>query len=226
MPRYSRSLPRIRSSASTTTWARRPCRTSWHSASPTACGSRSGARSTSTTCRSRSPRRSASRAAPATTRTPAPCATWCRTTCCSWWRWWRWRRRRRLHRHQRHQLQHVVLHHVAQGAGVLVVAGAALDADRLGDRDLHVVDVLRAPDRLPQAVGEAECQDVLHGLLAQVVVDAEDLILGKDLEYLGIEYPGTGQVVPERLLDHQAGPPSVALRRGEAGLADVLHDRG
>ena len=48
--------------------------------------------------------------------------------------------------------------------------------ERLGDVDLHVVDVLPVPDRLEQAVGEAEGQDVLRRLLAQEVVDAEDLL--------------------------------------------------
>ena len=77
------ALPRARrSSASTTTWARRRCRTSWCSASPTASSSRSGTATSSTTCRSPWPSRSASRAAAASTRRPARCATWCRTTCC------------------------------------------------------------------------------------------------------------------------------------------------
>ena len=51
---------------------------------------------TSTTCRSPSPRPSASRAAAATTTTPARCATWCRTTCCSCSAWSRWSRRPRF----------------------------------------------------------------------------------------------------------------------------------
>ena len=72
-----------RSTGSITTSARRPCRTSWCSASPTASSSRSGTAATSITCRSPSPKRSASRGAAATTRRPARCATWCRTTCSS-----------------------------------------------------------------------------------------------------------------------------------------------
>ena len=45
-----------------------------------ACSSRCGTARTSITCRSRSPRRSASRGAAATTKNPARSATWCRTT--------------------------------------------------------------------------------------------------------------------------------------------------
>ena len=47
-----------RSSGSTTSWARRRRRTSWPSASPTGCSSRSGTATSSTTSRSTSPRRS------------------------------------------------------------------------------------------------------------------------------------------------------------------------
>ena len=71
----------------------------------------------------------------------------------------------------------MVLEDVADRARLLVVAGAPLDADRLGDGDLHVVDELPVPDRLEDAVGEPQRQHVLDGLLAEVVVDAEDLVL-------------------------------------------------
>ena len=49
-----------RSTGSTTTWGRRRSRTCWCSASPTPSSSRSGTAATSTTCRSRWPRTSAS----------------------------------------------------------------------------------------------------------------------------------------------------------------------
>ena len=69
----------------------------------------------------------------------------------------------------------MVLDEVAQRAGVVVVAGAAPDADVLGRGDLHVGDVVAVPQRLEHAVREAEREHVLDGLLAEVVVDAEDL---------------------------------------------------
>ena len=69
-----------RSFASTTISARKPCRTSWSSASPTPSSSRSGTGTTSRACRSPWPRPSASRGAAASTTRSAPSATSCRTT--------------------------------------------------------------------------------------------------------------------------------------------------
>ena len=75
--RGPRGVPaRSRSSASTTSSARRRRRTSSPCASPTASSSRSGTASTSTTSRSTCPRRSRSARAAASTRRPAPTATW------------------------------------------------------------------------------------------------------------------------------------------------------
>ena len=81
--RCTRSSPSRRCSASTTTSARRRCRTCCISASPTRSSSRSGIATTSTSVQITmaesfgvaGPRR-------ASTRRSARSATWCRTTCC------------------------------------------------------------------------------------------------------------------------------------------------
>ena len=56
--------------------------------------------------------------------------------------------------------------------------------ERLRHVDLDVVDEVAVPDRLEQAVAEAEGQNVLRRLLAEEMVDAEDLVLGEDLVQL------------------------------------------
>ena len=60
MPKSAACSPNRRSSASTITWARKRCRTCWRCASATCCSSRCGGANGSPTCRSRSPRSSAS----------------------------------------------------------------------------------------------------------------------------------------------------------------------
>ena len=97
----------------------------------------------------------------------------------------------------------MVLDHVADGAGLLVVGRAAFDAEGLGDGDLDVVDVLAVPDRLEYAVGEPEREDVLHRLLAEVMVDAIDLFLGRRPASLA---RAPRRVPAERLLDDDARP--------------------
>gem|GEM_PF-6876200 len=88
---------------------------------------------------------------------------------------------RRLHRHQTEQLQQVVLQHVAHGAGVVVIAATILHAQGFGHGDLDVVDVGGPPDRLEQCIGEAQRHEVLHRLLAQVMVDPVDARFGEHL---------------------------------------------
>ena len=53
-------------------------------------------------------------------------------------------------------LEQVVLHHVADRAGLVVERAAALHAEVLGHGDLHALDVVAVPERLEEGVGEAE----------------------------------------------------------------------
>src|SRR5437660_941281 len=87
----------------------------------------------------------------------------------------------------------------AFGAGVVVVARAALPRDLLGRRDLVLLDEAAIPDRLEDAVREAEHQRVLDGLLAQVVIDAVDLPLLEDRLERAVQVQRRGEVVAERL---------------------------
>ena len=75
----------------------------------------------------------------------------------------------------------MVLDHVAHGAGLLVVSRASFDTQLLRHGDLNALDMVAIPERLEEGVREAEDEQVLHRLLAEVVVDAVDLRL---VEYL------------------------------------------
>src|SRR5262249_42902290 len=105
-------------------------------------------------------------------------------------------------------LQEMVLEDVADRAGLLVVLRTAFDPDRLGNRDLHVVDELTVPDRLEDSVCKPQRQHVLHGLLAEGVIDAEELALVEVLLVHGVQLARRREVVAERLLDDQAPPPT------------------
>jgi hypothetical protein len=127
---------------------------------------------------------------------------------------------RRLHRGQRNELQEVVLEDVARRTRLLVERCAAFDAHRLGDGDLHMVDVEARPERLEDPVREPQREHVLHGLLAEVVVDAEDLGLVEVPAELVVQRARGGAVAAEGLLDDQPRPTV-----GRATLADLAHER-
>ena len=121
----------------------------------------------------------------------------------------------------------MVLDHVAQGAGAIVVAATVADAQAFRNRDLHVVDVTTVPDRLHDAVGEAEDEDVLDGLLAQVMVDAVNVVFAEDRVDDAVQLAGRGQVDAERLLDNHTRPAVTrgALSPGTAQLFDDVDER-
>ena len=102
----------------------------------------------------------------------------------------------------------MVLDHIAEGSCGFVERPAAFDADGLSRRDLDVVDVISIPHVLKNAVGEAEDEDVLHRLLAQVVVDAEDLVLIEHLVHVVVQLARALEVVAEGLFDDGANPAS------------------
>ena len=86
---------------------------------------------------------------------------------------------RRLHGDETDELHHMVLDHVSYRARFFIVAATAFDAERLGDGDLHVIDMRAVPQRLQENVGEAQRHEILHRFLAEIVVDAEDIALEK-----------------------------------------------
>ena len=120
----------------------------------------------------------------------------------------------------------MVGNHVPERAGPLAEFAAPLDADRLGRRDLDVVDMRAIPDRLENAIGKTQRHHVLHRFLAEEMVDPIDLALAKRLQDLGVERLGGSEVVAERLLDHDPAPGRLLIRGvDQARLAEVGDDR-
>src|SRR5947208_16037742 len=113
-------------------------------------------------------------------------------------------RRGSLHGEEPHHLQHVILDDVADRARLLVEAAAPLDPEALGHSDLHALDVVAVPDRLEERVREAEDEEVLHRLLPEVVVDAEDARLVEDFVQRLVEGLRRGEIPPEGLFDDDA----------------------
>ena len=114
----------------------------------------------------------------------------------------------------------MVLHHVAQGAGLVVVGGALLDAHGLGDGDLDMVDVGAVPDRLEQRVGEAQGQEVLDRFLPEIMVDPVDLRFVEHPADLVVDADRRGEVAADRLFQHDP-----RLGRDDPGGTGTFADR-
>src|ERR1044071_4242844 len=117
----------------------------------------------------------------------------------------------------------MVLKHVADHAGLLIVTTAIFHADRFRRGDLYVIHVAAVPDRLEHRIGETKDHDVLYGFLTEIVIDAVDLPFVQHLVDALIELARGLQVGPERLFDdHSSALLTVAFLESKAGSSNAL----
>ena len=83
----------------------------------------------------------------------------------------------------------MILDHVAQSARSFVVAGAHLNSERLRRRELHLVDVVRVPERRENRVRKSQDQYVLRGFLTEEMINAISLLFGEGIADNAIEFP-------------------------------------
>src|SRR5262249_57160077 len=129
---------------------------------------------------------------------------------------------RRPVRGERKEVQVMIGPHVAQRSGLFVITCAGPDAFRFRRRNLDVVYIVAVPDRLEHRVAEAKENDVLHSLLAEVVVYAIDLVLFEDVRDQGVQRASGFQVASERFFHNDARP--AFFFRGELYYADSTDD--
>jgi hypothetical protein len=66
---------------------------------------------------------------------------------------------------------------------------------------LNVVDVVPVPGRAEEFVTESKDEDVLHHLLAQVVINSVELVFGPVWGQCALQLSGTWEILAEWLLD-------------------------
>ena len=71
----------------------------------------------------------------------------------------------------------MILHDISDDAELVEVAASSFCAERLLECDLNVIDVVAIPVGTQEFITEADDQQILDHLLAQVVVNTEDLLL-------------------------------------------------
>ena len=118
-------------------------------------------------------------------------------------------------------------HHVPIGAGLLVEARTLAQAERFRDIDLHVIDEVAVPNRLEQAIGETERKDALRRLLAQKMIDAEDLLFAEYLVQLAFSDTALARSVPKgfsmMIRERSTSPASPSRRTADnAALGGTL----
>ncbi len=106
----------------------------------------------------------------------------------------------------------MVLEHVAQHADAVIKTRAMSNADCLSHCDLHMVNVGAIPDRLEDGVGKAGEQNILHSFLAEIMVNAIDLVFVECFVDLLIQSDCGCQVCAERFFKHHAPPASVLMQ--------------
>ena len=119
----------------------------------------------------------------------------------------------------------MIRHHVAQRAGHVKVPAAFFHAYGFGYRDLDVVNKPVIPYGLKNTVAEAEDQYVLDGLFAEVMINAEDLVLAKGLLDLLVQMPGGFQIIAKGFFKDDAAPLSIFLYR-KPSAAEQVNDIG
>jgi len=130
-----------------------------------------------------------------------------------------------VHRDLAGDVEQVRDQHVQGRAGGVVEPGTLGDVEVLGHVDLHLLHSARVPLRPEEPVREAQRIDGLHRLLAEEVVDAEDLLLGEHLLHQGVERLEVGQRGAVGLLVHHAGARGQPVASQPAGDGGVRRGR-
>ncbi len=114
-----------------------------------------------------------------------------------------------FHGDEAQELEEMVLNHVAEGAGCVVIRAPFFYAHRFARGDLDMVDESVIPEWLKNGIGEPQHHDVLGGLFAEVMIDSVDGVLVEDVAHCLVEGVGGCLILPERFLDDDAGPAAV-----------------
>ena len=120
----------------------------------------------------------------------------------------------------------MVLDHVAQCTGPVVIGAAVPDAYLFRHGDMYLLHERTVPHRLEETIGEPERQDVLNRLFAQIVIDAVDLLLAENAQQKLVELARRLQVVAKGFLHHQPGVAAVFGQTGFAQTGDHGFDQG
>src|SRR5438067_12962685 len=100
----------------------------------------------------------------------------------------------------------MILHNVSNSTGLLIELRACANAKILSNHNLHMVNIILIPERLKDAVGEAESQNILHSLFAHVVIDTVDLVFMENARQISIKFLSRSKVMAKGFFNYDMGP--------------------
>lgn len=118
----------------------------------------------------------------------------------------------------------MILHHVAHGAGSVVVFSPVSHAEGFGSPYFHPVDVVPVPQRLEDSVRKTQYQNVLDGFLPQIVVDPVYLALGEYSSEQSVQSARRLQIAAERFFDDDPAPSAFPFRYIQSAFEKTLRD--
>src|SRR5258706_13803219 len=117
----------------------------------------------------------------------------------------------------------MVLNHVAHGPGFIVIPSPVSHAQLFRNGQLYMINIIPVPERLENRIGKTRSKNILNSLFSKVMINAINLVLGKDVVKKFIEGFGRLQVAYKWFLNDD----SCLLRVGSKFmLGKVLGDRG
>ena len=118
----------------------------------------------------------------------------------------------------------MVLEYVSYRPHAVVEGATTFDTKGLGHGDLDTRHIAAVPQRLEERVGKAEDEEVLNRLLAEVVVDPEDRLLGEGLMEQPVQLLSRCEVPSEGLLHDESTASGEPRRRQTSD--DVAEEQG
>src|SRR5438445_8526453 len=86
-----------------------------------------------------------------------------------------------------------------------------------------MVDVAAVPDGLENSISKAESQNILDGLLTQVVIDSIDLLLFGEFQQLLVQRFRRLQIAPEWFFDDNPAPVMILFPH-QSSFRQILYD--
>ena len=103
----------------------------------------------------------------------------------------------------------MILKHISQDTGLVIVIASSPHLDLFGNGDLNMIDIVAVPNRLKNGVPKAEHQHILDRFFTEVVIDSVDLIFTKGLVDRFVELFCGRRIGAEWFLDNDS---AIAIR--------------